>query len=541
MLKLIFMFFKGYLKSTLVLFLIALLFFESKHCNAQSSSDSKKNISDQVNSAFVPAVNFMDKVFFWDAFAAMGLYDPYLYDEQGSAVIDENGQHKKMKIPLIVVWLFAGALFFTIKMRFINFRAIGLSLKLLFGKLGVHENTGGEVTHFQAVTTALSATVGLGNIAGVAIAIAVGGPGATFWMIVVGLLGMASKFVECTLGVKYRVINNKGQVSGGPMYYLHLGLAKRGMGKFGKVLAILFAFMVIGGSVGGGNMIQANQAFAQLAVLVPNVADYGFFFGILLALLVGIVVIGGIKSIARVTEKIVPFMAVFYVIVALIIIFINISKVGEVLQLIIMGAFNPPAIKGGIIGVMILGIQRGAFSNEAGIGSAAIAHSASKNNEPISEGLVSLIEPLVDTVIICTMTALVIIFSGLHQNPEGLSGAPLTSAAFASVFPWFPYLLLIAILLFAFSTMISWSYYGLKGFNYLFGGLFKKEKFSSLIYYSIFLVCIVIGSSSQLNAVMDFSDMMILSMAFPNIIGLVIMSSEVKADLNDYLKRMKQG
>lgn len=519
-----------------------LLFCFSAILLAQENIEpNAENLSEKVNDAFVPAVQIMDKVFFWDPFAAMGLYDPNLYDDQGDVILDSNGKPMQNKIPLIVVWLFVGAIFFTIKMRFINFRAIGLSLKLLAGKIGKEENTGGEVSHFQAVTTALSATVGLGNIAGVAIAIAVGGPGATFWMIVMGLLGMASKFVECTLGVKYRKINKDGQVSGGPMYYLQLGLERRGMRGLGKVLAVFFAIMVIGGSVGGGNMIQANQAFAQLAVLVPAVANYGFIFGVLMAIIVGVVVIGGIKSIARVTEKIVPFMAAFYVLVALVIIFINIEKVGEVLHLIISGAFNPPAIKGGIIGVMILGIQRGAFSNEAGIGSAAIAHSASKTNEPVSEGLVSLIEPMIDTVIICTMTALVIIFSGLYQNPEGLSGAPLTSAAFATVFPWFPYLLLVAILLFAFSTMISWSYYGLKGFNFLFSKFFKKEKHSSLIYYIIFLVCIVIGSSSQLNAVMDFSDMMILSMAFPNIVGLVIMSGEVKADLKDYLYRLRKN
>lgn len=526
-------------KSLLIFVLTIALNFNAAFC--AEHSPSSKNLSKKVNDAFVPAVQFMDKVFFWDPFAAMGLYNPLLFDDNGIAVLDEYGNQKKMKIPLIVVWLFAGAIFFTLKMRFVNFRAIGLSLKLLFGKIGKEKDTSGEVSHFQAVTTALSATVGLGNIAGVAIAIAVGGPGATFWMIVVGLLGMASKFVECTLGVKYRIVHENGQVSGGPMYYLQLGLAKRGMGKLGKVLAILFALMVIGGSVGGGNMIQANQAFAQLATLVPAVANYGFFFGVIMSVLVGVVVVGGIKSIAKVTERIVPFMAVFYVLAALTVIAINIDKIGLVLNLIYSGAFNAPAVKGGLIGVMILGIQRGAFSNEAGIGSAAIAHSASKTSEPVSEGLVSLIEPMVDTVIICTMTALVIIFSGLYQNPEGLSGAPLTSAAFATVLPWFPYLLLIAILLFAFSTMISWSYYGLKGFNYLFSGLFKKEKHSSLIYYAIFLACIIIGSSSQLNAVMDFSDMMILSMAFPNIIGLVIMSGEIKSDLKDYMARLKRN
>lgn len=523
-------------------FLLLILFvflLGVKPCSASQTSDSTLTISEKVNNAFTPAVVWMDKVFFWDPFATFGLYDPYLYNDDGTAIMDSQGRHKKMKIPLIVIWLFAGAVFFTIRMRFINFRGVKYSLKLLRGKLDNNKEKAGEVTRFQALTTALSATVGMGNIAGVAIAISVGGPGATFWMIVMGLLGMASKFTECTLGVKYRKINSDGSISGGPMYYLRMGLEKRGMKKLGIVLSMLFAIMVVGGSVGGGNMIQVNQSFAQLALLVPSVEGYGFYFGLVFAALVGVVVVGGIKSIGNVTEKIVPFMAVLYVLAALFIIGINISKVGEVFRLIIEGAFSPGAIKGGIIGVMILGIQRGAFSNEAGIGSAAIAHSAAKTDEPASEGLVALIEPFIDTVIICTMTALVIIFSGLHTNTEGLSGAPLTSAAFASVLPWFPYVLLVAIWLFAFSTMISWSYYGLKGFNFVFARFFKKEKYSSYIYYAFFMICIVIGASSHLDAVMDFSDMMILCMAFPNIVGLVILSGEVKQDLKAYLQKIK--
>lgn len=526
--------------SKLIIFFVLLLTRQFVVGQTQEPEDlSPRNLSNKVNDLFTPAVSFMEQVFFWDPFAAVGVYDPVLYDENNNPLVDEHGKPRTMRVPLIVIWLLAGALFFTIKMRFINIRGVGLSIKIIRGKLGVESKTQGEVSHFQALTTALSATVGLGNIAGVAIAIAVGGPGATFWMIVMGLLGMASKFAECTLGVKYRNIDAEGQVSGGPMYYLKMGLARRGMPKLGAVLAFLFAIMVMGGSVGGGNMLQANQAFAQFALLMPGIQSYGFFFGLLMAFLVGIVVIGGIKSIARVTERIVPFMAILYVGTALVIIFININQVGEVFRLIFEGAFNPPAIKGGIIGVLIMGVQRGAFSNEAGIGSAAIAHSAAKTNEPVSEGLVALIEPFIDTVVICTMTALVIIFSGMHQNPEGLSGAPLTSAAFATVFPWFPYLLLVAILLFAFSTMISWSYYGLKGFNYLFGRFFKTDKRSSYVFYTLFLICIVIGSSSHLNAVMDFSDMMILTMAFPNILGLFIMSGEISNDLKVYLQKLK--
>jgi len=356
------------------------------YSNPTENKEKDKTVGERINEGFTPVVGWMNEVFFWDPFAALGLYDPQLYNEAGEPILDETGQPQRMRIPLIVVWLFAGAVFFTFRMRFINFRGFRLSLLLVRGKLDVEEHQGGEVSHFQALTTALSATVGMGNIAGVAIAIAIGGPGATFWMIVVGLLGMASKFTECTLGVKYREIDENGRVSGGPMYYLKKGLARRGYKKLGTVLSVLFAFMVIGGSVGGGNMIQANQSFAQLALLVPSAANYGFFFGILMAFLVGIVVIGGIKSIAKVTEKIVPFMALLYVGTALVIIGMNITKVHEVFLLIIDGAFNAPAMKGGIIGVMILGIQRGAFSNEAGIGSAAIAHSAARTNIPVTEG-----------------------------------------------------------------------------------------------------------------------------------------------------------
>jgi len=356
---------------------------------------------------------------------------------------------------------------------------------------------------------------------------------------------MASKFTECTLGVKYRKINEKGEVSGGPMYYLSRGLAKRKMKGLGKTLAAVFAVLVIGGSFGGGNMFQANQAFAQFKVISPQIADYGWLFGIILAILVGVVIIGGIKSIAKVTDKVVPFMALFYVGTALVIIAINITHAGEAFQLIFDGAFSADALKGGVVGVLIVGFQRAAFSNEAGVGSAAIAHSAVKTDEPVTEGIVALLEPFIDTVVICTMTALVLIFTGFHQNPEGLEGTQLTSQAFGSVFSWFPYMLVFAIFLFAFSTMISWSYYGLKGFDYLFGSsfekLFGKRKYADNTYRIIFLGFIVIGSASSLGAVLDFSDMMILSMAFPNILGLIILSPEVFKDLKSYMKRVKSG
>ncbi|MEC8273866.1 MAG: alanine/glycine:cation symporter family protein [Bacteroidota bacterium] len=477
-------------------------------------AEESKNLGNRINDFFVPIVDIIAMFIFWDPIAAMGF-------DVGTS------------IPIVVVWLVFGALFFTIKMNFINVRAFKHAIDLVRGKYD-DPNDEGEVSHFQALATALSATVGLGNIAGVAVAITVGGPGATFWMIVAGLLGMSSKFVECTLGVKYRVVNDNGEVSGGPMYYLKNGLAKYGYGNIGKVLAVLFAILCIGGSFGGGNMFQANQAYAQLSGQFPMLAGNGPMFGFLLAILVGTVIIGGIKSIAKVTEKIVPFMAILYVAAALVILVVNFSDIGNAFGMIFKGAFAPSAAFGGFIGVIIQGFRRAAFSNEAGVGSASIAHSATKTNEPVSEGIVSLLEPFIDTVVICTMTALVIIITGM-SGVQGVEGAQLTSQAFESVISWFPYVLVIAIFLFAFSTMISWSYYGLKSWTYLFGSSKKSE----LIYKLIFLIFIIVGSSVKLGAVLDFSDMMILAMAFPNILGLLILSGEVKIDLKEYLDKVK--
>jgi len=453
-------------------------------------------------------------------------------------VLHPNGDKQEKGIPFIVVWLVVGAIFFTLRMKFVNIRGFKHALQLVAGKFSdPNSKDDGEVSHFQALTTALSATVGLGNIAGVAVAITLGGPGATFWMIIAGLIGMSSKFVECTLGVKYRRVADNGEISGGPMYYLSEGLKKKNLGGLGKVLAVVFAILCIGGSFGGGNMFQANQAFAQLSSTFPSLQDSGLYFGIILAILVGVVIIGGIKSIAKVTDKIVPFMAVLYVTFSIVIIGMNFENIGSVLAEIFNGAFNAPALKGGIIGVLIVGFQRAAFSNEAGVGSASIAHSASKTNEPVSEGIVALLEPFVDTVVVCTMTALVLIFTGFADGTSGLEGAELTSEAFGSVFPWFSGVLVVAIFLFAFSTMISWSYYGLKAWSYLFG----NSKAADYSYKFIFLVFVVIGSSVGLGAVLDFSDLMILGMAFPNIIGLVIMSKEVKEDMASYFSRVKSG
>jgi AGCS family alanine or glycine:cation symporter len=473
----------------------------------------EKGIDQTINEAIAPWVEKLGKIIFWEPFSSIGF-----------------------NMPLVVIWLVVGAVFFTFYMGFINIRGLKHAYQLIRGDYDNPEDKG-EVSHFQALVTAISGTVGLGNIAGVAVAVTVGGPGATFWMILAGFLGMSSKFVECTLGVKYRKINNKGEVSGGPMYYLSHALEARGFKTFGKILAVFFAILCVGGSFGGGNMFQANQSFSMFASVFPILDGYGFYFGILLAGLVAVVIIGGIKQIANVTDKIVPVMIGVYLLACLMIIFANISRLGEAFSLIIDGAFVAEGISGGVLGVIIMGFRRAAFSNEAGVGSAAIAHSAVKTEEPVSEGLVALFEPFIDTVVVCTMTALVLIFTGYATNTQGLEGSALTSAAFSSFVPWFRYVLLFSIFMFAFSTMISWSYYGMKAWTYLFGDTKNMEN----LYKVIFLLFVIIGSSASLGAVIDFSDMMILAMAFPNIFGLYFLAKEVKLDLKDYFRRLKSG
>lgn len=451
------------------------------------------------------------------------------------ALLHPNGDLLKKSVPFIVIWLVLGALFFTFRMGFINIRGFKHAIELAKGKYD-DPDAPGQVTHFQALATAVSGTVGLGNIAGVGVAVSLGGAGATFWMIVCGLLGMSSKFVECTLGVKYRDILPDGRVFGGPMNYLRYGLEKRNMKGFGKFLAGFFAVLAVGASFGGGNMFQANQSFEQLSGQFPMLEGYGVLFGVVTAILVGVVIIGGINSIANVTGKVVPIMASIYIIAAMVVIIMNISHIGQAFTAIYEGAFSPSALKGGIIGVLIVGFQRAAFSNEAGVGSAAIAHSTAKTNHPPSEGFVALLEPFIDTVVVCTLTALVLIFTGMHEV-DGVAGAQLTSDAFASQISWFPYVLAAAVFLFAFSTMISWSYYGMRAWTYLFG----KSKKVEFVYKMLFLVFVVIGASVSLGAVLDFSDMMILGMSFPNIIGLYILSGEVKMDLKKYLSDLKEN
>ncbi|MGB0926392.1 MAG: alanine/glycine:cation symporter family protein [Pikeienuella sp.] len=451
--------------------------------------------------------------------------------------------------PWIVMWLVIAATLFTLYFGFVQVRFFKHAIHLVKGDYSDPKDAG-EVSHFQALATALSGTVGLGNIAGVAVAVGIGGPGATFWMILAGLLGMASKFTECTLGVKYRNEYEDGTVSGGPMYYISKGFKEKGI-PGGGALAILFSIFCILGALGGGNMFQANQAHAQIAGIV---GDYpGWITGVIFAGVVFIVIVGGVKSIARVTEKVVPFMGILYVGAALIILVANYNMIGWAFGQIFAGAFTGLGVAGGMVGALIQGFKRAAFSNEAGVGSAAIAHSAVKTKEPITEGFVSLLEPLIDTVVICTMTALVITISGqllIDQSTglymvdggaiatvDGNSGVALTSAAFGSTISWFPYVLAIAVVLFAFSTMISWSYYGLKAWTYLFG----EGKTSELVFKLIFCVFIVIGAAASLGPVIDFSDAAIFAMAVVNITALYFLMGIVKKELQSYASRLQSG
>ena len=444
--------------------------------------------------------------------------------------------------PLIVLWLASAAVFFTLYLGFINIRGFGLALHHVRG-LYHNPEARGEISHFQAVATAISGTVGIGNIGGVAVAIVIGGPGAAFWLIVAGFLSMSTKLVECTLGVKYRRYNADGSVSGGPMYYLEQYLADRGAKGLGKFLGSFYALSLVIGCLGIGNMFQSNQAYVQFVIISGGeqsfFADKGWLFGIFIALSVAVVIIGGIKSIARVAAHLVPFMAVLYIISALIIIAMSADQIPGAIRLIVGSAFEMQSVTGGMVGAIIVGFQRALFSNEAGIGSASIAHSAVQTNEPASEGLVSLLEPFIDTVVICTLSSLVIVTTaypnGLMEN--GLEGIALTSASFAHHVSWAPYPLALAALLFAFSTSIAWSYYGLKGWTYLFG----EGAVTQMVFKAIFCGFIALGCMIQLSAVLDFSDAMVFLIAIPNILGLYLYAPEVKREVNDYMARIKAG
>jgi len=459
--------------------------------------------------------------------------------EAVAAVIFYEEQATGYNIKLILVWLVAAALFLTAYFKFINIRYFGHAINILRGK---HDKagSGGEINRFQALATSLSGTVGLGNIAGVAVAVSVGGPGAVFWMIMMGVFGMSAKFAEAALGVKYRVMpdkNNKNHVSGGPMYYIKAAFDRHDQSMMGTFLAILFCVCTIGGAIGAGNMFQANQAFQQVVNVTGEdasfLADKGWLFGIGLAILVGAVIIGGLKSIAAVASKIVPFMGVLCVIV----IAMNYQAIPSGFAEIFRLALAPEAGFGAIIGALLIGVQRAAFSNEAGIGSAAIVHATAKTDDHISQGFVGMLGPFIDTIVICMVTALVIVMTGAYEGSEGMEGVSLTSRAFEGTLPWFPIVLAFTVFLFAYSTMIAWYYYGQKALDYMTG-----EKASWQMMYKIFFcVCIVIGASSALDSIILFSDAILFAMAIPNVIALYILAPELKEDLNKYLHKYKQS
>jgi AGCS family alanine or glycine:cation symporter len=444
--------------------------------------------------------------------------------------------------PWIVLWLAVAASFFTIYFGFLNIRAFPLALRLVRGDYHDPEAPG-EISHFRAVATAISGTVGISNIGGVAVAISIGGPGAAFWLIVAGLLSMSTKLVECTLGVKYRRHNPDGSVSGGPMYYLEHWLQVRNWPRLGKSLGAFYAASLMIGCLGIGNMFQSNQAYVQFVNISGGeqsfFADRGWLFGIAVALLVGLVIIGGIRSIAGFAARVVPAMAVLYMVSALVIIAMSYAEIPAALALIVNSAFSLQSATGGMVGAMIVGFQRALFSNEGGIGSASIAHSAVQTEHPASEGIVSLLEPFIDTVVICTLSSLVIVVTAYPTGlmDSGLEGIALTSAAFAHHISWAPYPLAVAALLFAFSTAVSWSYYGLKACTYLMGeGALVQNSFKL-----VFCAFLALGCMIQLESVLAFSDAMIFLIAIPNTVGLYLYAPEVKAEVRRYRAAIRDG
>ncbi len=433
-------------------------------------------------------------------------------------------------LPLVVVWLMLASVIFTLYMGFINIRGFAQAIRVVRGDYQNPEHQG-EVTHFQALSAALSGTVGVGNIAGVAVAIALGGPGAAFWIVIAGLFGMTTKMIECTLGVMYRKINPDGSVSGGPMYYLSRGFAELGWPRLGRALAVFAAVMCLGASI---NLFQVNQAYTQFSAVTGF--DQAWVFGAVVAVLAGLVIIGGIKSIARVAARLVPVMCGIYLVASLGVIGANIDQVGHAISLIFWGAFSPEGVAGGFIGVLIVGMRRATFSNEAGVGSAAIVHSAVRTNEPVTEGFVALLEPFIDTVVVCSISALVIVISGAYQI-DGLSGIELTSTAFATVFGWFPVVLMVVIMLFAYSTIVTWAYYGMKAWTYLVG----ESQLAEYTYKVAYCLILVVGAVLPMEKVVDFVDSMFFAMALPNVIGLYFLAPKVRREVRSYLARVKSG
>lgn len=501
-------------------------------CSAQEVEEVpvpavERTIDDKINDAVSPYTDAISKVVFvpvWKGEVGMG-----------EDKVD-------LEVPFVLLWLAGAAVFLTLFFKFINFSGFALALKTVRGKYS-RDDDPGEITHFQALTAAVSGTVGLGNIAGVAIAISMGGPGAAFWMVLMGLCGMSSKFAECTLGVKYRHIGKDGKVHGGAMLYLTRGFAARGMSALGKTLAVFFGICCIGASFGGGNMYQINQATSQLVNVTGGpesfFADKQWLFGFAVALLVGAAIIGGITRIGKITARLVPAMTVLYIIGCFIVLGSHFDKIGPTFGLIFSSAFSGEALAGGFVGTLLQGIRRAAFSNEAGIGSAPIAHAAVKTRYAASEGLVALLEPFIDTVIICTMTALVVLVTGDYMD-RGVDGITITSDSFASVVPWFSYVLSLAVILFALSTLISWSYYGLQAWKFLFG----KSKVSDMTFKVIFCFVIILGAAMSPGKVIDFSDAMLFSMSFANLLGVYLLLPVINSELKKFVaftKRVDAG
>lgn len=475
-------------------------------------------------------------------------------DGNGSVVLDEQGAPKQRTIPVpfLVAFLLFGSIGFTIYHRFINLRAFSHAINVVRGKFDDPEDEG-EISHFRALTSALSATIGLGNIAGVAVAIQTGGPGAVFWMFFTAIFSMTAKFNSCTLAQVYRQVNTDGSMSGGPMYYLDIGLSSisKSLKPLGKLLALMYAVMAMGGALGAGNMFQANQATQSIVDTFALGEGARLGVGIVLALAVAAVILGGIKRIGAATSKIVPAMCGIYVVAAMYIILANISEVPHALGLIVGMAFSGNALFGGLVGVLVTGITRAVFSNEGGLGSAAIAHAAAKTDEPVREGLVAMIGPVIDTMLVCSMTALVIVITGVWENADlaaksvdldtTLKGVLLTSEAFGSVIPWFPYVLTVCIALFAYSTMIAWCYYGERAWIYVFDHFGGNGLKSVIVFRLTFVAVVVFGAVNRLGDILDFSDVMLLSMALPNILGSAILAPKVYAMLKDYMSRLKSG
>ena len=436
--------------------------------------------------------------------------------------------------PFLVLWLLIGSIFFTIRLNFVSIRLFVHAIRVVKGHFSSDEAEG-EASHLQALIAAISGTVGVGNIAGVAVAIAMGGPGALLWMIVAGLLGMATKFAEVTLGHKYRIKDDKRHFLGGPFIYLEKGIASLGWPRFGKILAITFSICCIGAAIGGVNMLQANQTVLILSHGFSLLKGKETYIALFLAFCNGLVLIGGIKRIVQVAQAIVPLMTILFLAGAIIIIITHFSALPYALKLICTDAFSGQCVGGGIMGALIAGVRRAAYSSESGLGSSPIVHATAKTEESVREGCVALLETFISTSVICLLSGLTIVISGVHSDSSLPSGILMSRAAFASVTPWFPYVLTIAVTLFAYTTMMTWSYYGERSWVYLWGSKYVQ------LYYIVFCVTTFLGGVSPFSALIDFSDMLMYSMTLPNLLGLYLLHNDVAHDMKIYQKKLKEG